>query len=111
MRPGPIRRPGTLAARVVQAGTIRIVAPAEMIRDARRRAALSLPALAERVGIPNSELAAYEAGTATPDPAKLDWIISCATFDRGEELAAVLELAEQFPVRHSSTLEYPVFGR
>ena len=82
-----------------------------MIRDARQEADLSLLALAERVGTPNSELAAYEAGTVTPDPETLDWIMSCATFDRGEELAAVLELAEQFPARHSPTLEYPVFGR
>lgn len=82
-----------------------------MIRTARQRAALSLPAHAERVGIPKSQLAAYEAGTATPDTEILDWIMSCANFDRGEELAALLELAEQFPTRHSPTLEYPVFGR
>ena len=82
-----------------------------MIRAARQRAAFSLPALAERVGIPESQLAAYEAGTATPDPETLDWIMSCASFDRGEELAALLELAEQFPTRHSPALEYPVFGR
>ena len=82
-----------------------------MIRTARQRAALSLPAHAERVGIPESQLAAYDAGTATPDTEILDWIISCANFDRGEELAALLELAEQFPTRHGPTLEYPVFGR
>jgi hypothetical protein len=28
---------------------------------------------------------------------------------RGEELAAVLELAEQFPARHAAHLEFPVF--
>ena len=92
-------------------GTIETVAPDEMIRDARQRSGLSLPALAERVGIPNSELAAYEAGARIPDPETVDWIICCATFDRGEELAALLELAEQFPAQPGATLEYPVFGR
>jgi hypothetical protein len=28
---------------------------------------------------------------------------------RGEELVAVLELAEQFPARHAAHLEFPVF--
>ena len=82
-----------------------------MIRGARQKAGLSLPALAERVGIPSSDLQAYEAGRTIPDAETLDWIVSCATFDRGEELAALPELAEQFPVRHSPTLDYPVFGR
>ena len=95
----------------LRTGTIGTVAPAETIRGARQRAGLSLPALAERVGVPSSEMEAYEAGRKIPDAETLDWIVSCATFDRGEELAALLELAEQFPVRHSSTLEYPVFGR
>ncbi len=31
--------------------------------------------------------------------------------DRGEELEAVLLLAEQFPARHSRQLAGPVFGR
>ena len=87
------------------------MAPGETIRSARRQAGLSLPALAERVGVPMEDLMAYEAGTETPDAEMLDWIINCATFDRGKELEAVLELAEQFPVHHSSELEYPVFGR
>lgn len=30
---------------------------------------------------------------------------------RGEELAAVLELAEAFPARHDPELRFPVFGR
>jgi hypothetical protein len=30
---------------------------------------------------------------------------------RGEELKAVLELAEYFPARHQPTLSYPIFGR
>ena len=87
------------------------MAPSEIIRSARQRAGLSLRALAERVGIPHSAMGAYESGAETPDAETLDWIITCATLDRGEELAALLELAEQLPTRHSPTLEYPVFGR
>ena len=87
------------------------MAPSGMIRSARQRAGLSLQALAERVGIPHAAMAAFESGAETPDDETLDWIITCATLDRGEELAALLELAEQFPTRHSPTLEYPVFGR
>ena len=83
--------------------------PAETIRDARRKADLSRPALAERVGIPDSELAAYEAGTEVPDPETFNWIVSCARLDRGKELEALLELAEQFPVQHSPDIEFPIF--
>lgn len=85
--------------------------PAEIIRNARRKADLSRPALAERAGIPDSELAAYEAGAEVPDPETFDWIVSCARLDRGREMEALLELAEHFPVQHSPDLEYPVFGR
>ena len=87
------------------------MAPGEIIRGARRRAGLSLPALAERVGIAHATMAAYEVGAKIPDPETLDWIITSADFDRGEELAALLDLAEQFPAQHSPTLEYPLFGR
>ena len=85
--------------------------PAETIREARRRAGLPLRAMAVRAGVEPAKLEAYESGAEVPDPDTLDWIVACADFDRGEELAALLELAEQFPVRFSPTLEYPVFGR
>lgn len=85
--------------------------PAETVREARRRIGLPLRAMAVRVGIEPSTLESYESGAEVPDPGMLDWIVTCADFDRGEELAALLELAEQFPVRFSPTLEYPVFGR
>lgn len=85
--------------------------PAETIRSARKRAGLSVAGLAERVGISPILLADYEAGAKIPDPETLDWITTSTSLDRGEELAALLELAEQFPARHSPDLEYPVFGR
>ena len=87
------------------------MSPETTIRRARRRAGLSLPALAERAGVPVDDMVAYEAGTKTPDPEAFDWIVTCARFDRGEELEALLELAEQFPAQNDSDLEYPVFGR
>ena len=31
--------------------------------------------------------------------------------NRADEVSAVLELAEQFPVRHAETLDVPIFGR
>lgn len=87
---------------------------ADKVRQARRDARLSLPALAERVGIPDSELAAYEEGSLKPDTELFDWIVSCARLDRGRELEALLDLAEQLPASHTDhtdDLEYPVFGR
>lgn len=97
-----------------------------LIRRARAGAGLSLRALAGRAGTSHSTLAAYEAGRKAPSLATLERIVRAAGFnlaveltparamdpgDRGRELAQVLELAEQFPARHSPTLEFPVFGR
>ncbi len=87
------------------------MAAAERIPAARRRSGISLPALAQRAGLPKALLGAYESAGRTPDPETLDWIVTCASFDPCEELEAVLELVEHLPTRHSPTLEYPVFGR
>lgn len=100
---------------------------AEVIRTARLRAGLTLRGLAAKAGTSHSAIAAYEAGAKIPSTATLDRIVSAAGFaldweisprvrgdgrlDRGEELAAVLELAAEFPSRHSPTLEFPVFGK
>ena len=100
---------------------------AELIRAARCRAGLTLRALAVRAGTSHSAIAAYEAGAKTPSVATVDRIVQAAGFaldrelrprvrgddrlDRGAELAAALELAAEFPARHSPTLEFPVFGR
>jgi len=37
-------------------------------------------------------------------------IVDSPADDRGDELVQVLELAAQFPARHSPTLLYPRFG-
>ncbi len=98
-----------------------------LLRTARTRAGLSLRQLAALAGTSHSTLAAYEAGAKSPTVATLDRILRAAGFEadvelrrrwrsyrglrRGDELAAVLELAGQFPARHERTLVAPVFPR
>lgn len=98
-----------------------------LITDARRRSGLSLRALARRAGTSHSTLAAYEAGRVVPTVTTLDRILGACGFaadvelhrrhreygglDRGDELVAVLELADAFPARHARNLTAPVFGR
>jgi transcriptional regulator with XRE-family HTH domain len=98
-----------------------IVDAAVIVRRARRAAGLSLRELAGIAGTSHSTLAAYETGTKTPSVTTLDRIVRAAGFSleatlapraeisRGEELEAVLQLAEQFPARHHATIEYPPF--
>jgi transcriptional regulator with XRE-family HTH domain len=99
---------------------------ATTLRLARRRAGLTLRALAERAGTSHSSLAAYESGSKVPRVDTLLRIVEAAGFvvevdlaprppreDRvakGEELAQALLLAAQFPARHARTLRFPVFG-
>ena len=96
-----------------------------MIRSARRQSKLSLRALAARAETSHATLSAYENGRVDPTTAVLSRVIAAAgcsleatllgspsDFDvmpRGEELIAVLELAEQFPARHASKLAFPLF--
>jgi transcriptional regulator with XRE-family HTH domain len=99
----------------------------QLIRTARRRAGLTLRALAGTAATSHPTLAAYEADRVTPSAATLARILRAAGFDlvvelrpsvggvdpadRGRELAEVLELAGQFPARHAPRLDAPVFGR
>ena len=98
---------------------------AAILRQAREAAGLSLRDLAGRAGTSHSTLAAYESGRVTPTVSTLDRIVGAAGWtidvdlrarpydaapsERGRELAAVLDLAGQFPARHSAVLEFPVF--
>lgn len=100
---------------------------ANILRQARLQAGLTLRELAARAGTSHSTLAAYEQGRKTPSIVTFARILeSCDLaldvnlskrireadgIDRGEELRAVLELAEQFPARLSSHMDLPVFGR
>ena len=95
-----------------------------ILRRARLRAGLTLRELAARAETSHSALAAYEAARVTPNIDTFDRVLSAAGFTaslsltprvatddaRSEELIEALVLAEQFPVPHPRTLEFPVFG-
>ncbi len=114
--------PGPLGTRL---DTMAPVDAATILRRARRRAGLTLRALAERAGTSHTTLSAYEQGTKTPRVDTVDRILRAAGFEAevrlmdaarpvdrvalGRELAAVLDLAGHFPARHSPTLEFPPF--
>jgi transcriptional regulator with XRE-family HTH domain len=99
-----------------------------VLRGVRRRAGWSLRRLADLAHTSHATLAAYEGGRVVPGAETLERIVrsagyelepavvrtipaAAATADRERELLDVLELAEQFPARHSRTLQYPRFGR
>jgi transcriptional regulator with XRE-family HTH domain len=93
---------------------------AQALRDARRRAGLTLRELADRADTSHSTLSAYESGRKVPTVATLERVLRAAGFaldleltprptDRGRELEAVLELASHFPARHAPTLDLPPF--
>ena len=100
---------------------------ATIVRVARARAGLSLRELARRADTSHPALVAYEAGRTQPSVVTLARVVEAAGFDldlelrprrehlrsvdRGEELEAVLALAEAFPARHRRRLDAPVFGR
>lgn len=100
---------------------------AQAIRSARFRAGLTLREFAAQAGTSHSAIAAYESGAKSPSASTVDRIVRAAGFsldrvlsprvrgdsrlDKGAELAAALELAAEFPARHSAKLEFPVFGR
>ncbi|MGH9026404.1 MAG: helix-turn-helix domain-containing protein [Acidimicrobiia bacterium] len=96
------------------------------VRLARRRAGLSLRALARRAHTSHATLVAYEAGSKVPRVDTLVRILRAAGFTadlelsagvengdpraRGRELVQALEVAEQFPARHEPMLTYPPFA-
>ena len=97
-----------------------------VLRTARHRACLSQRALAARARTSHPTIAAYEAGRVTPGVDTLDRLLRATGVDavvelrprvdesrqaRGDELAAALELAAQFPVRHTRELRAPRFDR
>lgn len=102
-----------------------VMGAATVVRQARRRAGMSLRELAGRAGTSHATLSAYETGAKTPGVATLERIVRAAGFaldlelvprvdgdrpaDRGRELEAVLALAAQFPARHAETLAFPRF--
>lgn len=97
------------------------------IRTARQKSGMTLRQLGAAAGTSHATLSAYETGSKTPNVATLTRVLDAAGFavdvklqrrngrsgalDKGEELAAVLELAAAFPARHERRLTAPVFGR
>ena len=97
------------------------------LRAAREGAQLSLRELAARAGTSHSTLLAYEQGKKVPSVATFVRILDACDLavdfhlsprirerdgiPRGEELRAVLELAEQFPIRVKGRMDLPKFGR
>jgi transcriptional regulator with XRE-family HTH domain len=104
-----------------------VVDAATTLRRARVRAGLTLRALAARAGTSHSTLAAYEAGRKVPTVDTFERIVRAAGWElertlvpsvagmdrvrRGRELVEAIELAEQFPSRHSAVLQFPRFRR
>ena len=100
---------------------------ADALRNSRTRAGLSLRELAKRAGTSHSTLLAYEQAKKVPTTTTFFRVIeACGNamdldirprvkerdgIPRGEELAAVLHLAERFPSRASRHLNLPRFGR
>ncbi|CAB4751555.1 MAG: helix-turn-helix domain-containing protein [Actinobacteria bacterium] len=100
-----------------------------ILRSARREARLTLRELADRAGTSHATLSAYEHAAKTPTIDTFARVLRAAGYvldgtltrrieadprtglARGDELAAVLELAAQFPARHDAELRAPVFGR
>ena len=99
---------------------------AATLRDARQSARMTLRELAHRAGTSHPTLSAYEQGLKVPSVVTFLRILEASGFavdvrlsariraanglDRGVELEQTLALAEQFPARHSSKLQYPIFG-
>jgi transcriptional regulator with XRE-family HTH domain len=96
-----------------------------LLRRARVRSGLSLRHLATRAGTSHATLSAYETGHVQPSMATLQRIARAAGFGltidvvplvdrleggRGDELLQVLDLAAQFPARHTPDLRYPRFA-
>jgi len=95
------------------------------LRESRQMAGLSLRELARRAGTSHATLIAYEKGIKVPSVVTFFRILESCGFAvdlvtskrvrhhqrlaRGDELAAVLKLAEQFPTRVAKKMDYPVF--
>jgi transcriptional regulator with XRE-family HTH domain len=100
-------------------------AAATQLHAARAQSGLSLRELAARAGTSHATLLAYEQGKKSPSITTFLRILEAAGFgvdirlhrrirekdgiSRGEELAAVLKLAEQFPARISKKMDFPVW--
>ena len=99
---------------------------AALLAAARSRAQLSLREVGRRAGTSHATLHAYESGTKTPSVVTYLRILDACSFavefhleprvrwqdgiHRGDELEAVLDLADQFPVSANRRMDYPRIG-
>ena len=97
-----------------------------LLHSAWQESGLSLRQLARQANTSHATLNAYMKGSKSPSTATLARVIAACGYaldvslrprvrfsngvPRGEELADVLALAEQFPVRHSKELDAPIFA-
>lgn len=97
----------------------------KVLLQARTASGFSLRQLAQLAETSHTTLCAYEANRKVPSTATFLRILRACNYavdlelkprirshrgmPRGEELAEVLTLAEQFPARHSRTLTFPRF--
>ena len=117
----------------IQSDTINVMSTtleqriASSLRETRLRAKLSLRELARRAGTSHATLLAYEQSRKIPTTTTFFRILeACGNavdldiqprvrdrdgIPRGEELMAVLDLAEQFPARVGRKLTLPRFGQ
>lgn len=100
---------------------------AKTLSNTRRSAKMTLRELAHRAGTSHPTLSAYEQGLKVPSVVTFMRILEASGFavdvhltrrireadglERGEELEQTLRLADQFPAKHASKLQYPKFGR
>ena len=103
-----------------------MIRSSEHLRNARQTAGLSLRELARLAGTSHATLSQYEQGHKTPSVEVFLRVLEatgCSVdltlrkrirqrrgMPRGEELAQVLELAEQFPAHAGAELDFPRFG-
>jgi len=98
-----------------------------LVRTARRRAGLTQAALAERAGVSQPVIAAYERSRREPTLPTLRKLVRAAGFDldlelvpartlpdadaAGRTLVEALDLASAIPRRRRPEVELPRFGR
>lgn len=100
---------------------------AALLREARRRAGMTQAELAQRAGVSQPVVAAYERGRREPTLPMLQKLLAAAGFDADAQLLShrtlppvadaerrliqVLELAAALPHRPRRTLDVPPFVR
>jgi transcriptional regulator with XRE-family HTH domain len=97
---------------------------ATLLQDTRRRAGLSQRELARRAHTSAAAVCLYERGDRVPRVDTLERLLAAGgatllldtliepaidLLARGEDLVAVLELADHLPQRHDSELTFPPF--